>query len=129
VPNTIQKLPNEQIVVDTMSPDYHLSVELPQGISKLFEVADGLAEPVFWIVDASVVKEVTIEDLLTGTELLIRGKNPLYRHRNMREVLYVSTSPMVRLAAAGLANELFGNLKIRVFDNIESALQYARKQL
>lgn len=129
MPNTVQKLPNEPIVLDKVSADYRLSVELPSAISKLFELADGLIEPVFWIVDVSEVKEMTIEDILTGTELLIKGKKPLYRHPNIREVLYVSTSRLIRMAAAGLASEIFGNLKISVFDNLESALQYARKQL
>ena len=129
MPNSIQKLPNELIVIDTIPPDYHLSVELPQEMSKLFEAADHLEAPVFWIVDVSAVKEMTIEDLLTGTELLIRGKNPLYRHRNIREVLYISTSQLIKLAAAGLASDLFGNLKIQVFESLEAALQYARKQL
>jgi hypothetical protein len=129
VPNTVQKLPNEPIVLDKVSADYRLSVELPIGISKLFEVADGLTEPVFWIVDVSEVQDMTIEDILTGTELLIKGKKPLYRHPNIREVLYISTSRLIRMAAAGLISEVFGNLKIRVFENLESALQYARKKL
>jgi hypothetical protein len=129
VPNTVQKLPNEPIVLDKMSPDYSLSAELPAGISKLFEIADNLTEPVFWIVDISETKEITIEDILTGTELLIKGKKPFYRHCNIREVLYVSTSRLILMAAAGLASEIFGNLKIHIFADLESALQYARKQL
>ena len=129
MPNLVQKLPNEPIVVDSVTSDYHLSTDLPQSITQLFEVADNLTEPVFWIVDVSAVKDMTIEDILTGTELLIRGKNPLYRHRNIREVLYVSTSQLIRLAAAGLKNELFGNLKISVFDTRDAALEYARQQL
>lgn len=127
--NTVQKLPNESIVIDKMSADYCLSAELPVGISKLFEFADGLIDPVFWIVDASEIQEITIEDILTGTELLIKGKKPFYRHPKIREVLYVSTSRLIRMAAAGLKNDLFGNLKISVFDTLEAALEYARKQL
>lgn len=129
MPNTVQKLPDELIVIDKMSADYRLSVELPAGISKLFEFADSLTEPVFWIVDVSEVQDMTIEDILTGTELLIKGKKPFYRHPKIREVLYISTSRLIRMAAAGLISEMFGNLRIRVFENLDSALQYARKKL
>ena len=127
--NTIQKLPNEPIVVDSMSPDYDLAVELPQALPKLIETVEQLAEPVFWVVDISKVEEMDVEDLLIGTELLITGEKALYHHPNIREVMYVTSSQMIRLAATGLSDDLFGNLKIHVFETLEAALQYARKQL
>ncbi len=127
--STIEKLPNEPIALQTFSPDYHLVEELPKNVPGLLKFLDQLTEPVFWVVDISAVHGVSIEDLLTGTELVAKGKNALYHHRNVREVLYVSTSKMISMAAAGLANEKFGNLKVRVFETREAALQYARQQL
>ncbi|MDX9990741.1 MAG: hypothetical protein RBS68_01710 [Anaerolineales bacterium] len=126
--STLQKLPNEPIIVDSMSPDYNLSVELPQALPKLIETLEQLTEPVFWIVDVSKVEKMSVEDLLVGTDLLITGQNPLYRHRNIREAMYVTNNQMIRMAAAGVSDEFFGNLKIQVFETLEAALQYVRKQ-
>lgn len=128
MPAKLKKLYGEPIVVETMSADYHLVDEAPKGVPEVLKFLDHLTEPVFWVVDISAVEEVSIEDLLKGTELVAQGQNAVYRHRNIREVLYVSTSRMIKMAAAGLGNAKFGNLKVQVFENLETALQYAREQ-
>lgn len=129
MPSTLEKLADEPIIVQTMSPDYQLMIEFPPKVPQLFAFLDGLTEPVFWVVDISAVEKLSIEDLLTGTGIVAKGENALYRHRNIREVLYVSTLEMIKLAAAGLGHDAFGKLKVRVFENLEAALQYARERV
>ena len=126
---TVKQFPGEPIVVQTMSPDYQLQVEFPQDYPKLYALLDQQPRPVFWVVDISAIIGLTFEDLLKGTEIVARGDKALYRHRNIREVLYVSTEKMIKMAAAGLKADTFGNIKVLVFESLDAALQYARKQL
>jgi hypothetical protein len=125
---TLKQFPDEPIVMQTMSPDYQLLVEFPQDHPKLYALLEQLSHPVFWIVDISAVTELSIEDLLKGTELVATGDKPLYRHRNIREVIYVSDRNMIKMAASGLGHNNLGNIKIQVFDNLEIALKYVREQ-
>ena len=119
MPVTLKQFPDEPIIVQTMSPDYRLLVELPQDHPKLYALLDELPHPVFWVVDISAVENINFEDLLKGTKLVSTGEKALYHHPNIREVLYVSTSEMIKMAAAGLGHDNFGNLNVRVFDNIK----------
>lgn len=127
MPSSLKRIPGEPIIVEKMSADYHLSAEAPHAAPKVLKFLDRLPEPVFLIVDISDVQEISVEDLLIGTELAAASENAIYRHHNIREVLYVSNNTMIKLAAAGLGSNQFGNIKVTVFDTFESALQYARE--
>jgi hypothetical protein len=129
MPVKLEQLPNEPIVIQTMSPDYRLTDELPQDHPKLYAFLDGLSEPVFWIVDISKVRDINMEDLLKGTRLVATGEKPLYHHPNMRQALYVSTKDLIKLAATGLGHDQFGNLNVKVFDSLDAALAYARERI
>jgi len=129
MPVILKQFPDEPIVVQTMSPDYRLLVEFPEDHPKSYALLDELPHPVFWIVDISAVEELSMEDLLKGTKLVSTGEKPLYRHPNIRQVLYVSTRDMIKVAAEGLKHDKFGNLDVQVFDSIEAALRYAREKL
>jgi hypothetical protein len=128
MPSTVEKFPNEPIIIQTMSPDYQLRLEMPKVYPSLREILDQQAEPVFWVVNISAVLQITVEDLLIGTEMVAQGEKALYRHPNIREVLYVSTNPMIQLAVEGVRSDSFGNLKVLIFENLETALRYAREQ-
>ncbi len=125
---TIKKLPGEPIVIQTMSPDYKLVNELPPALPKLLAFLDALEEPVFWLLDISAVAVITVEDLLTGTELVARGEHALYRHPKIKYVVYISTKSMIKMAVDGMAKEAFGKFPISVFDTLDEALVFARKK-
>lgn len=127
MPSSLKRVPGEPIIIEKMSADYHLTVEAPYAAPKMLKFLERLNEPVFLVVDISEVKEISVEDLLIGTELAATSDNAVYRHHNIREVLYVSNNTMIKLAAAGLDSDKFGNIKVTVFDTLEAALQYARE--
>ena len=125
---TIKKLPGEPIVIHAMSSDYKLVDELPKSFPKLLEFLGTLEEPVFWLVDISAVAVITVEDLLTGTELVARGEHALYRHPKIKYVVYISTSSMIKMAVDGMTKEAFGKFPISIFNTLDEALAFARKK-
>ena len=56
--------------------------------------------------------------------MLVRGEGSLFHHPNIRQVIFVSDSTMLQVAAKEMDSAPFGNVTVAVFDNIEEALQH-----
>ncbi len=121
-----KKLDNEPIVVVTLPKDYDLAAELPVQLPKYLQLLNAATEPVYWIVDArnSPLKG---EEIALGASLVARGEHPLYHHPNIRQVIYVTSARIMKLAADGLKAEPFGHVNIKLFDDLDQALEYARQ--
>lgn len=124
--STYKKLPNEPIVIVTLPANYNLIAELPVVMPKYLQELESFQEPVFWIVDAREAP-FTVEDIVTGAELVSKGQHPLYKHPKIRQVIYITTSLMAKLAAEGMGSEQFGKIAIKLFDNLDLALEFARE--
>jgi hypothetical protein len=125
MPTEFKKLDNEPIVVVTLPKDYDLAAELPVQLPKYISMLDAAPEPVYWIVDARN-SSLGVEEIITGASLVASGKHPLYHHPNIRQVIYVTSSRIMKLAAEGLQSESFGHIAIKLFDDLDEALKYTR---
>ncbi len=121
-----KKLPNEPIVIVTLPKDYDLKADLPKTLPTYLKELSSFKEPVFWIVDASVAP-LTVTDLSVGAGMVARGEHPLYKHPNIRQVIYVTTSSLLKLAADGMGTEKFNKIAIKLFDNVDAALAFCRE--
>jgi hypothetical protein len=125
MPTEFKKLPDEPIVIVTLPTDYNLAVELPKIMPVYMNFLNSATTPVFWIVDARN-SPLGVEEIVRGAELVARGEHPLYHHPNIRKVIYVTSNKIMKLAVAGMENEIFGNLTIKVFDDLDEALKFVR---
>ena len=121
-----KKLPDEPIVIITLSEDYDLKSDLPKTLPRYLKELSTFKEPVFWVVDASVAP-ITVNDLIVGTEMVARGEHPLYKHPNIRQVVYVTTSDLLKLAAEGMGSEKFDKIAIKLCDDLDAALAFCRE--
>ena len=126
MPTEFKKLPDEPIVIVTLPTDYNLSVELPKVMPVYMNFLNSATTPVFWIVDARN-SPLSGEEIVRGAELVARGEHPLYHHPNIRKVIYVTSNKIMKMAVAGMENEVFGGLTIKVFDDLDEALKFARE--
>jgi hypothetical protein len=126
MPTQFKKLDNEPIVVVTLPKEYNLAAELPKLLPRYLSLLDASPEQLYWIVDARN-SPLTMEEIVTGASLVARGEHPLYHHRNIRQVIYVTSNQIMRLAAEGMKNEVFGRVNIVLFDDLDEALDYTRK--
>lgn len=124
--STYKKLPNEPIVIVTLPANYNLVAELPVVMPKYLQELETFQEPVFWIVDAREAP-FSVEDIITGAELVAKGQHPLYKHPKIRQVIYITTSLMLKLAAEGMGSDQFGKIAIKLFDDLELGLKFARE--
>jgi len=126
MPTKFQKLPNEPVVVVTLPKVYNLAAELPVLMPQYMELLNSSKTTLFWIVDARE-SSLSVDEIVTGASLVARGEHPLYRHPNIRQVIYVTTSEIMKLAITGMQTEAFGKLQIKLFDDLDEALAYTRK--
>jgi hypothetical protein len=126
MPTVFKKLENESVVVVTLPKEYNLTTELPVQLPKYLSLLDAATEPLYWIVDARN-SPLSVEEIVFGASLVARGEHPLYHHRNIRQVIYVTSNKIMRLAAEGMQGDAFGHVNIKLFDDLDEALQYTRK--
>ena len=122
---TFNKLPDEPIVIFTLSGSAADLSDSERDILQLNSFFDRLSTPVFLILDMSNA-QVGLDDLLHGASDVYRGDNPVFKHPNIHEILHISDDPMLEMAAKGLDSETFGNVKIQLFNSLAEALAYAR---
>lgn len=121
---SIEKLQDEPIVIFKVFEAGQLQRSMPTTVTEATTLLDELSEPVFLVLDLSGIK-VSLDTIISGANREVRVDR-FITHPNVREVLDVATNPMMKMAATGLRSNVFGNIKIQVFDTVEEALEYAR---
>jgi len=121
---SVEKLQDEPIVMVKLFEADRLEPSMPTTGAEVIAVLDAVSEPVFLILDMGNIR-ISLEHLVSSTSRAIRVDQFL-THPNVREILDVTTNPMLRLAAKGMESKVFGRLKAQVFDTVEEALEYAR---
>jgi hypothetical protein len=127
MPTVFKKLDDEPIVIVTLPTEYNLAAELPKLMPRYISLLETAAEPVYWIVDARN-SSLSVDEIILGASLVARGEHPLYHHRNIREVIYVTSNQIMKLAAEGMKGDAFGHVNIKLFDDLGQALDYVRQK-
>lgn len=81
----------------------------------------------FFIMNMSEMS-VDRDDVILGANRGARGEQPLSHHANLREMLSVFRSGMIKLAIKGLNTVTFANLNAKALDSLDDALAYAQPQ-
>lgn len=123
----VEALPREPIILVTLSAQSLIMEDMAKSGVEVRALLDQAAEPSFFIMDMSELS-VSLDDVIVGANRGARSEQPLSHHPNLREMLFVSRSSMIKLAIKGLNTVTFGNLNARVFDSLDDALAYARSQ-
>lgn len=120
----VEKLPGEPIIFLALNEDYDLMNEIEfsnKALRDLFEAQD---DPQILIIDFKV--NLKLDEIIAGSSNVGRGEQPIFHHPNIKQIIFVTSSPALRLSAKGLGSDMFGNLNIHVVDTVEDALAHAR---
>ncbi len=118
-------LPGEPIIVVTLFEGFDFGSELTASAGRTYELLQQAVRPVFLIDDLLQV-DMDLDELTVAASFTSRGEHPIYHHPNLRAVLFVTNSDMVRLAVKGLMSDTFGNVNAHLFNTLDDALRYAR---
>jgi hypothetical protein len=123
---TIEKLPNEPIILQVLNADYTFGAEASPSMLELMTLLDAQRERVYLIMDMSEVS-LNLDDAIQAASMSTQ-QHKLLTHPNTIESILVSDSRLMKLMAKGLNTPIFGNIILRTFESRSAALAYACSQ-
>jgi len=123
---TLEKLPNEPIILDILNADYNRAADAQPHLNDLFALLEVQPTPVFLIFDISEVT-FSFDDILQGIKLATK-QYQVFKHPKIQENIFVTSARFMKLASEGMHNPIFGGLSLRTIDTRAAALAYARAQ-
>lgn len=124
---TIEKYPNEPILLVTIHEDFKVAVHQELSDNETRLIFDASPEPLFNVVDVTRIK-VSFEDVIAAANVGARGHDPIWKHPKIRASVFISPNPLVRIAVTGLSSATFGNIQAKVFASLDEALAWIRAQ-
>jgi hypothetical protein len=108
---TIEKLPNEPIILHTLLAEHSFSLHGEQSLTDVFNMLDAQAVPVYLIFDM-VEANFNLDDVMRAANVAMK-QIKLLSHPNLREAVVVTHSRLIKLAADGMKSATFGNAYAR----------------
>jgi hypothetical protein len=124
---TVERLPDEQIVILTFGRDYVVGKDSMEMVQAINSNIDERETGVYVIYDARDLK-MSFADLVIAMANQAQKAAGTISDVRMHPVT-VGTSEMVKLGALAFKQEQYGNVTIPMFDKMEDAIKYAREQL
>jgi predicted NBD/HSP70 family sugar kinase len=124
----VELLPDEPVLLFEIYKEYTLVENWPQGDAETRQFLDQASQPLYHIIDTTQAS-FSLDDIILGANKWARGQEPLWKHPNLQELIFVTTNATVRLAAKGLNSLTFGNIQAKVFETQEEALDYCRAKI
>lgn len=122
---SVEKYPNEPILVGTMPADFDYTTEGEAIIAEILDVLNSLDEPVDYIADLSEAK-FSLTDLMSATSRTGRDSDAFLHHHNIRNIYFIASGLMWELVADGFSTETYGNLTITIFGSLGEVLAHIR---
>ncbi len=126
--HTVEKLPDEPIVVITIYEDFEFAKENLEIYAEAIALIESHHEPIIFIANM-LDANLNLNTLVSGTNFASRGIGALFHHPNVQQVIFVTTSKLVNLAANGLNSPVFGYVDVEVFPTLEAALAHAQEKV
>lgn len=131
---TIEKLTDEAITIITVNGSIFKdmasqdSKQVRHKVQSIIEETPGLDYLVMDFQEAELTFSELVMVLANARDQIARmgGKN--YIDSNIR-YLFVGSDELIDLAAAALYQEQYGNIEVRVFPTVDTAVDFARREL
>lgn len=127
---SVKKFPDEPIVLVSVYSSVRLENTdvYQENTRQILELFDSLKEPIYYIYDLTDAK-LDLAQVIVGANKGAGSASGSLRHPIVKEVVIVTQSNLIKLAAKGLKSAVFGSVVVSVFDTLDEALAYARTQI
>ncbi len=123
----IKVLPDLPAILGTWHDGFKFAEHGEQFSIEASALLDAQTSPVYYILDFSRLENPTMDGLVLAANRGARGAKPNLHHAmNRGTLIIIEGSPFSRLAAKGMNSNIFGNVKIRLFESLDEALDYVR---
>ena len=127
MPASVTRVPNEPIVIVTITPPpdpAHEVSKVAHTIATMFREETG---PIYRVNDFTAVN-LSFGELVVGLGLEAKGDPGTFTDPRIKTI-FVGTSDMVELGAKSARQEHYGGLDILLFATLEDALAHIRAEL
>ena len=125
----VKKVPDAPVVVGTWYEGFKYVEQGANYVREANALLNAQKTPVFYILDFSQLRTMSIEGLMMSADSGARGSNPNLHHPMVRGTIFVSRDALVKMAANGMKSATYGSLNIKFFGTIEDALAYVKSEV
>lgn len=123
----IEKLSALPVVLLRFAPDFSFMQEGEVALASAKDLLGVQTEAVFLVSDMQMPPP-SFNELMTAINLSAR-QMALFKHPHVRGNVFISSNPMISIAAHGANLPFFGALNIKVVKSMDEALRYVENQL
>lgn len=125
---TTEKLPDESIIVHTLSSEYRMGRDARTAIQEIAEIANGMEEKPVYIIIVTHDLKMNFGDLVQGLAMATRGETAIFTDPNIRLRL-VGSGSLVEIGAKAFEQRQYGGLDVRLYTTLEDALEGIRQEI
>jgi hypothetical protein len=124
---TVELRPDIASIVVAINRDFSMQDDLQPLCQEVIRTLDQSNRPLYYISDARQLS-LTLDELIQGTNALVRGQYPFATHRNFKAMLLITSDSLISMAATGMRSDSFGNVHVEIFSSIDDAVAFVRSQ-
>ena len=124
----IEEIPGEPIILASFAADFSLARDATEAVDTLTPILDSQPTPVFYVSDARDIK-TDFGDMVGLMGFVTKGNTAFLKHPNIREVVIITSSDLLKLGAKALGQQQYGGVPVSVFGSPEEAFEYMRTQI
>jgi hypothetical protein len=121
---TVQRIPNEPIIVLKVMNPFNPAKEVPEQNAEIAKLSQGVTPPVYLISDLSELK-ISFSDLVVSLAEVKRDEESAFNNKNL-VTLTVGSNEMVRLSVEAAKQKQYGGVNIQIFGSVDEAIAHAR---
>lgn len=116
----VETLPDSPVLVATMGKEFQVKRDLNALIDEVTGALDAAPQPMY-VIDDTREMALSFGDMVTALGAISKG-TALVSHPNIRKIIFVTTSDMVRLGGTALRQTQYGARMTDVVATLEAAL-------
>ncbi len=124
---TIERLSHLPVLLAVWQVDFEYMRDGKAFATAVHDALDQQTSPVFYMLDISPARLMTLEEIVKASNNAARGADPNFHHAKTRAVLVVSDEEINEVIVKGLQTPAFGNVNIQLFKTREAAFGYVRE--
>jgi hypothetical protein len=121
-------LPNEPILLAKFDEDFSVARDGEEMMGEMKRILDASSTPLYMLDDFLKLK-MSFPDLVAALAMSTRGSTAVMRHPNVRKLVIVSTSELLRLGGNALKQAQYGGFQADIYPSLDEALTGIRKEM
>lgn len=125
---TIKHFEDEPILMMTIHSEYRVSEHQANSDADARAILDTVDAPQYVITDLTAL-HFSLDDIIRGTNTATLTQDAVWKHPNIKKLIFVSPKRIIHLAAKGLNSASFGSLQAYIFNTVDEAIMWIRNDI